>query len=180
MPIFIPRWTIGRLMVLVAVTAGVFAIYSMMATSRKEVVRPALMIPLILLVAMTPVRFAQPRRWVVVSSWIIALWPLSIVVSLHVVFAVVSVAEGSSLGQRVFHPVTRMVLGQSVVWSGISSLIVTLIGFYLPLIAPDHSGVGPRRWNPQLVPVGLICPVWLAVIGILYWDPAGAFGWFSD
>ena len=176
MPNLAPRMTIGRLMALVAVSAGVCALYRMMARSAGAVV---LMIPLVSVLALAPVRYAQPKRWVAVASWIIAAWPLSIVVSLHLAFAVASVAQGRSSGPRVASPVV-VVLGYLVLASGVSSVIATLIGCYLPLIAPDRSGPGPRRWNPQVVPVLLMTPVWLAVLGILWWDPVGAVWWAED
>ena len=167
-------------MALVAVSAGVIAIYRTMAGPGWEVVRPALMIPLISVMSMTPVRYAQPKRWVVIATWIIAFWPLSIIVSLHVAFAVDSVLDRSQPNSLGLSPVVRLFLGQCLLWSGISSVIMTLIGFYLPLIAPDRSEPGSRRWNPQLVPGLMMTPIWLTVIGILSWDPTGAFAWFVD
>ncbi len=175
MPTLGPRFTIGRLMAAVAVSAGVFALYPL----ARQGAGALLVVPLISVLALIPVRYAQPKQWVVIASWIIAGWPLSIVISLHVAFVVASGMQSHSSGPRVVSPIVT-VLGYLVLASGVSSLVATVIGCYLPLIAPDRSGPGPRCWNPQLIPVLLITPVWLAVIGILYWDPVGAVWWAVD
>jgi len=178
MPLPIPRFTIGRLMAAVAVAAGFFTLVRMMSTGTGPVAA-VLMLPLISVLAIYPVRYAHSGRWLLIATWVVALWPLSIVGSVHAGFGIATVVLGhpprpSDNG----HLINLLEMSVFLCW--ISSLITTLSSFCLPFLAANRSDEQPDRWNPQVIPILMMTPVWLSVLGIIRWDPVGAMSWWLD
>jgi hypothetical protein len=172
-----PRFTIGRLMIVVAF-AGLLS--ALLRTTEAR----ALAVAAVLILGPLPIAYlypfyARPSRRLLAATWVAALWPLSIPWTLHVAWGVAYGFLGHSPGQADNGSVLEFLTG-SVWLSILLSLFSPIVCLLLPLYLTDEQIAGGNRWDGRAIPVLSMPLVWFSVIVVGRWDPLKAGVWFMD
>jgi hypothetical protein len=172
------RFTIGRLMIVVAV-AG--ALSTWLRVPNAGILSAAVVLiftpPLIAL--MSPFLFSRPGRRLLAMTWIASLWPLSIPWSIHAAWLVAYGFLGHALGPADDGPVIEFLAGSILLFLGLS-LLSTILCLFLLLYAVGKLTEGEDPWADGTIPV-LVTPLaWFSVIVVGQWDPLRAVWWFMD
>ena len=167
-------------MILVAVMAGVLAIYRLWLADRSAVA-PLLMLLLLASAASYSVRNKRVGRSLLVATWATSLWPLVTPISFNLAW----LCAYAHLGRRPRPPDSD--IGQPLAFLSLLTLICYLSALVAPLICLGLTlgAVAARdredgRWNPQVVPLLLAPAAWLVVVAILNWDPLAAANYWFD
>ena len=171
------RFTIGRLMIVVAVAEGLCALLRV-----PEAVALMAAVVLILgppsIASLSPF-FARPGRRLLTATWVASLWPLSIPWTLHAAWGIAYGFLGHSPGQADNGPILEFLTG-SVLISMLLSLFSPIVCLCLPLYVTDEQITDRSRWDIRAIPVLLMPFVWYSVVVVGRWDPLKAGDWFMD
>jgi hypothetical protein len=175
------RFTIGRLMIVVAV-AGILSALLRTAEARALAVASMLILGPLPIAYLYPF-YSRPGRRLLAATWVAALWPLSIPWTLHVAWGVAYGFLGHSPGPADNGPVLEFLTG-SVCLSILLSLFSPIFCLLLPLYLTDEQIAEGDRWDGRAIPVlygFLSMPlVWFSVMVVGRWDPLKAGVWFMD
>lgn len=167
-----PRFTIGRLMIAVAIFSCFFGLARI--ESVAEIVTPSVLslVPTAL-AFLSPLLLAEPKQRLLAATWVAALWPLSFVVALHLVWAILYGYLGRPPGPADNGFLIEVGAG-TLFFFMISALFASPATVILAGFAIMESV------NAAIIPV-LVMPIsWAVVFSIANSDPVGAFVWFAD
>jgi hypothetical protein len=184
------RFTIGRLMNVVAV-AGVLIALLRTQEARALAIATVLIFGPLTIAYIYPF-YARPGRRLLAATWVAALWPLSILWTLHVAWGVAYGFLGHSQGPAVINysflghspgPAHNgnviNVLTNSVAIVICLALFSTIFCLLLQLffVSGESIEVSVSPFA-RAIPILLMLLIWYSVVMICRLDPLGAVKWF--
>ena len=176
----VPRlqFTIGRLMIVVAIVGGLSSCFRVSGASAMIAFAILVFIPAFFVFSAPYFPVSRGRR-LLVSAWVASLWPLSILWSLHAAWTVAYGFLGHPPGPA-DNGLAIDFMCESVVLFIFISMISSMACLLLGLVATDEQIAGGDRWDARKIPVFLMPLVWFSIILVFRWDPVGAVCWFMD
>ncbi len=166
-----PQFTIGRLMVVVAIVAVLLSLFPIGLVVGVFAGALLCLVPTFLTFSITCL-ISNPNQRRRASTWIAALWPLSIVLSVHISWAIFSgVLQGHPPGPKNYGFLCE-VFSISVGFFILSSWIASMATLILSAISTEKS------MGSSLNPLFATALSWLIVITVCHWDPFRAVLWF--
>jgi hypothetical protein len=173
------RFTIGRLMIVVAV-AGILSAWLRMTVAGALTVAAVLILapPTI---AFLSAFFVRSGRRVLVATWVASLWPMTILWSLYAAWMVAYGFLGHPPGPA-DNGIVIEVLTMSVALFIITSLFSSILCFGLVIYACSANKwfAGRSRSVATAIPLLLMPLAWISVMMVWQWDPLQAAWWFVD
>jgi hypothetical protein len=171
------RFTIGRLMIVVAVAGVLTALLRVPTTAALMAVAVFILGPPS--IACFCPFFARPGRRLLAATWVAALWPLSIPLTENGAWGIAYGFLGHSPGQADNDSVLGLLI--SSVWISILlSLFSPVVCLLLPLYVTEEPISKRGPWDTRAIPIFLIPLVWILSTMASRWDPLGASVWFMD
>jgi hypothetical protein len=170
------RFTIGRLMIVVAI-AGALSAWLRVPGAGAISTAAVLDIAPMMIGFMAPSLLAAPGRRLLVATWVASLGPLSIPWSLHMAWVAAYGFLGHAPGPA-DNGLVIDVLSGSVALFMLLSLFSTIVCLGLPLGATYEQIVEERAF--WAAPTLLVATAWVSVRMIWLWDPVNAAWWIMD
>jgi hypothetical protein len=168
------RFTIGRLMITVAIAASLFAFIGVPDTPKAIVAMMAATALIIVpnaIACLSPL-LARPGHRLLAATWVAALGTLSFPWTLHAAWGIARGFLGHSPGMTDNEPVINL-LGAMAGCSYIFSLLspIVCLAFTIYINVNNYYGSYRGRWVYRIIPVVLMPLVVYPVLVFLTWDP---------